>query len=298
MIKDTRIALVLMGWFALAQFASAVGIIVAAKIGNLDVQDGRRFGLIAFMVGCVIWYFALGAVFRIKSHRWSLYLVKENDGLRQFKGTPLFGLWAGQLWRHAVVSVGIQGLTSLLKTMYGSYLNNVAEFSIETIGFLSTSYLAFLWLLKYQYGIFQLVRTLDGTTYGTSPVLSEVVHLASLGQSASVSDSVASLRSLIGGVLSTVAVVSYLVIGLVQFFAMYDFFREYWGWWSIPSGLASMFVSYMPLVGSIAGVVAATNVWGWSLINSLLLFFFPIVIMLIVGVLVGFGNLVSSLAKR
>lgn len=141
----------------------------------------------------------------------------------------------------------------------------------------------------------------------SSPVFTQIRGLHSVeiiapihdaAENKPVSDSPSYLRSTIAGILGTVAVVSYLGIGLIQIAAVFTFFHDYWGWWLIPSFLASVFVGYMPIVGSVAGIIAATNVWEWPLLLTLILFFFPLSVLLILGVLIGFGSLARKLFKR
>ena len=142
-----------------------------------------------------------------------------------------------------VVNVGVQGVAALLKTAYGTYLTQQTKFIIDTIAYISTLYLAFLWLLKYQYGTFKLVGPGDAQLEAPRGAGLEAIEpVREVIVSQPISDSIGYLRSLIGGMLSTAAVVSYLFIGLVQFVAIYSFFREYWGWWLIPSGLAALFI--------------------------------------------------------
>lgn len=65
----------------------------------------------------------------------------------------------------------------------------------------------------------------------------------------------------------------YVVMGLVQFNATYDGLRYYLGWhWLILASL-SLIASYLPLIGSICGVVGAHLVWRWEVLPALLLFF-------------------------
>jgi hypothetical protein len=286
-----------MGWFGFVGITSGVITLVIGR--SMTSASPELLRAVATLAGLAVWYFAFGGILRSKHQKWGIYLVKENEGIRAFKGTPLLAIWVGHFWRLMVINVGIQGAAALLKTAYGSYLTSSTEFAIDILALLSTAYLAFLWLLKYQYGVFKPVGPGDSQLEaGRNTLVEGIVAIPEPGVEKSVSDSVEYLRSLIGGILSTVGVVSYLVIGLVQFVAIYSFFKDYWGWWLIPSGLAAFFISYIPLLGSVAGVIAAIKVWEWSLLSSLLLFFFPIVIMLVVGVLVGFGSLVSGVMKK
>ncbi|ULA59497.1 MAG: membrane protein of unknown function [Nitrospira sp.] len=296
MLPISRIALHLTGWHVLIVYIClAVG--VAIRVSRAS-ENTEFLLVVSILVGVCLAYLVLGSILRRKHQKWGLYLVKENDGIRSFRGTPMLMLWLGHIWRAVVINLGVKGVAALLKTAYGSYLTPYTEFAIDSLAYISTLYLAFIWLLKYQYGAFKLVRADDPQLQIRRDA--DLPMLEPLGEveSQAVSDSVGSLRSLIGGVLGTVAVLSYIVMGLVQFAAIYAFFKDYWGWWFMPSVLAALFISYTPLLGAIAGVFAATKVWEWSITSSLLLFFFPLCIALVVSLLAGFGTLVSGLTKK
>lgn len=80
--------------------------------------------------------------------------------------------------------------------------------------------------------------------------------------------------------------IAYFVIGIVQFFAVWDGAKYFLGVESFIGGAfafaVSMFLTYIPLVGSILGVYGAVNVWDWSLTKALILFFWyvPLLILL------------------
>lgn len=88
--------------------------------------------------------------------------------------------------------------------------------------------------------------------------------------------------------------ISYFVVGIAQFFAVWDGIEYFLGVESfIGKGFAffvSIFVTYIPLVGSLLGVYGATNVWGWSLAKSLFLFFWYIPVVIIVFVYEVFAD--------
>ena len=74
-------------------------------------------------------------------------------------------------------------------------------------------------------------------------------------------------------VLQPVFVLGYLGVGLVQLAAFYTGLQYWTGWHWIILGFIAFFVGYIPVVGSIAGVIGAHYVWGWGLLPSILLFF-------------------------
>lgn len=81
--------------------------------------------------------------------------------------------------------------------------------------------------------------------------------------------------------------IAYFVIGIVQFFAVWDGARYFLGADSFIGGafafIVSVFLTYIPLLGSILGVYGAVNVWDWSLTKSLILFFWyvPLLVLLL-----------------
>lgn len=75
--------------------------------------------------------------------------------------------------------------------------------------------------------------------------------------------------------------IAYLIIGLAQLFAVQDWFINYLDWGSLFSFIAALFVTYIPLVGSILGVIGAYEYWGWSWLAAILLFFWYVPVFLI-----------------
>lgn len=71
--------------------------------------------------------------------------------------------------------------------------------------------------------------------------------------------------------------IAYFVVGIVQFFAVWDGAEYFFGTSSsigtFFSFWAAIFVTYIPLVGSGLGVYGAVQVWDWTLLKSLILFF-------------------------
>jgi hypothetical protein len=77
----------------------------------------------------------------------------------------------------------------------------------------------------------------------------------------------------------------FFVIGLVQLVATIAGLRA---WLGIPTALAfllSLFVAWVPLVGSTLGFFGAISAWGWPWLKAAILFFGAF---LVVGTLVGF----------
>lgn len=80
--------------------------------------------------------------------------------------------------------------------------------------------------------------------------------------------------------------IAYFVIGIVQFFAVWDGAEHLIGAESffgrMAAFLLSLFVTYIPLVGSGFGVYGAVNVWDWSLTKSLVLFFWYVPVFVVI----------------
>ena len=81
----------------------------------------------------------------------------------------------------------------------------------------------------------------------------------------------------------------YFVVGIAQFFAIWDAIELYlvWGWLDL---WIALFVTYIPLLGSILGYLGATEVWYWEPWQALTLFFWYVpvaAIFLIFGAIQG-----------
>ena len=84
--------------------------------------------------------------------------------------------------------------------------------------------------------------------------------------------------------------IAYFVVGLVQLFAIAAGIENGLGWHSFFSFAGALFVTYIPLLGSILGVYGATTAWGWDLIQALVLFFWYVpvfLVFLVVGAITG-----------
>lgn len=77
----------------------------------------------------------------------------------------------------------------------------------------------------------------------------------------------------------------YFLIGLVQLFAVWAGVEHAMGAESFFAKLIAffitLFVTYIPLVGSLIGVYGAVNVWDWTLSKSLILFFWYVPVLLL-----------------
>ena len=79
--------------------------------------------------------------------------------------------------------------------------------------------------------------------------------------------------------------IGYLVLGLVQWFAIIDGLSFWFGISGFLAIILSGFISYIPLVGTIAGFKGAMDVWGWSFIEAGALFFGPFLALVIISML-------------
>jgi hypothetical protein len=74
--------------------------------------------------------------------------------------------------------------------------------------------------------------------------------------------------------------IAYFVVGFAQIFAIVEFFEKNLNWGFLDVLLA-LFVTYIPLVGSILGVLGAMDGWGWDIWQAGLLFFWYVPVFLL-----------------
>ncbi len=75
--------------------------------------------------------------------------------------------------------------------------------------------------------------------------------------------------------------IAYLAIGLIQLVAVIDGIKYATGLGSILSAVLSIFVNYVPLLGSVLGVYGAIKVWDWNIIQAGCLFFWYVPVFLL-----------------
>ncbi len=63
------------------------------------------------------------------------------------------------------------------------------------------------------------------------------------------------------GVLVSVAVALYLLIGLVQLFAIVTGIQAWWGLHWIVSAPVAFFLAYIPVLGTLTGIAGAVGAW-------------------------------------
>lgn len=67
--------------------------------------------------------------------------------------------------------------------------------------------------------------------------------------------------------------IGFLVLGFIQGDAIDDGLTEWLGMGFFTSLIVGHFLGYVPVVGSIIGVVGAVDIWGWHWYWAVLLFF-------------------------
>lgn len=85
--------------------------------------------------------------------------------------------------------------------------------------------------------------------------------------------------------------IGYLLVGVIQFFALWDGLNYALGLPSIVGFILSIFLTYIPIIGTLLGIYGAVNVWGWDLIRAVLLFFWYVPVLLVVLLIGGIGSL-------
>jgi hypothetical protein len=87
--------------------------------------------------------------------------------------------------------------------------------------------------------------------------------------------------------------IAYLVIGLVQLFAIMDGVAHALSINKFFAALIALFLTYIPLVGSIAGVYGAVNVWDWGWLQAVVLFFWYVPVFLVFLLVGGAAELLD-----
>jgi len=82
----------------------------------------------------------------------------------------------------------------------------------------------------------------------------------------------------IAGIFAVMLVILYLIMGVVQFFAIIAGVHIWWGIGWLEAAIASFALTYTPLVGAALSVVGAVSAWGWNYIAAAALFFFPYIL--------------------
>jgi hypothetical protein len=86
-------------------------------------------------------------------------------------------------------------------------------------------------------------------------------------------------------------IIAYVVIGFAQLFAIMAGLEYALGLNWFFAGVLVLLVTYVPLIGSIAGVYGAVNVWNWGLLQAIALFFWYVPVAILVYAVGGIASL-------
>ena len=87
--------------------------------------------------------------------------------------------------------------------------------------------------------------------------------------------------------MQIVLFVAYMLLGLFQLAATMEGLEVWLGVHVVFAFIIALFISYIPLIGTVAGVCGAVYGWGWSWTAALLLFFGPMVALIVVAMIGG-----------
>ena len=93
--------------------------------------------------------------------------------------------------------------------------------------------------------------------------------------------------------LGCAAALIYFGIGTIQLLATIKGIQIWTGMPWLISAFISMFVAYIPLVGTVAGIKGATDAWGWGFWSSVAFFCWPYVIYVLAIAVGGVSTLMS-----
>ena len=89
--------------------------------------------------------------------------------------------------------------------------------------------------------------------------------------------------------MQVIFIIGYIVIGFIQLFAIVEFFEEYLDWGFVDVILA-FFVTYIPILGSILGVLGAMDGGGWNIWQAGILFFWYLPVFLLLSLIGAVSN--------
>ena len=279
----------------IARYLTAIFGFVFLLIAGLAILIGTNFPLgkdealvITVFIALFLPYFFIGWVLRKNAMKWNIGIEKDEDGTQKgFKGPPLISLYIGFIWRTLIVGIILNAIGSLIKTMYGNYLDEGTENSLKIIIYILNVYFSFYWLILAQYGSFK-IKSLSEINRSKKSITID-------NNGGLIRDMNTTLKETLIGLLATFTTISFFVLSILQVFAVYDFFRHYWEWSAIGSFFAAIFIGPIPRLGSLAGVIAASKLWNWEIIYAVLLFFYPIAFYLLILILGGSAAVFSSL---
>ncbi|MCH7307831.1 hypothetical protein MMO38_06710 [Acinetobacter sp. NIPH 1852] len=72
--------------------------------------------------------------------------------------------------------------------------------------------------------------------------------------------------------------IAYWVLAITQFLGIYTYFSNVQDWNGFVSVIIALILGGIPILGTIFGVLGATQGWGWGLIPALCLYLWPFII--------------------
>lgn len=269
----------------LAFYLSVVSIItviigVIIGVGFSALVGTKVLILIAALIGVfVLPYFSFKIVLNKKEKIWGISL-KTGETYERFEGSSYLKFYLGFCWRVIIMNVLVTTITNTL---------GIESALFDLITSFAVTYFALYWLFISPYGntviIFNVkLQEPEMESLSSLPVINPIEILSS-ERKTSKESYFSVIKNIAQGSLGSIFILGYIGVGLVQLAAIYDFFREGWQWWGIPSGIASTFIAYIPLIGNIAGFYSAYTIWEWPFWGAFLLFFWPIVLMLVAGLI-------------
>lgn len=88
-------------------------------------------------------------------------------------------------------------------------------------------------------------------------------------------------------VLGPILGIGYFCLGIIQFVAMFAGLTDWIGLHWLIAGPVSLFIAYIPLVGTVLGIMGAMTAWSWPLLHALALFLGPFVVIAVLALASG-----------
>jgi hypothetical protein len=80
------------------------------------------------------------------------------------------------------------------------------------------------------------------------------------------------------------AQILFWITGFIQAFAVYSGASSYLGWGKLPSLLATLFLSWIPILGSALGAAGAHYAWNWSWVSSIALYTWHLPVLVVLAI--------------